>query len=112
MKPKFMKGTYSVHSLLTYFKHCKENPDSNVLIPGGDSRWSPDILTASEWLEWFGDCLQKKCSRGTEGQGKGNRSKKRLQAKRDRKATCKWCGALTGKVSRRYCSEDCARSDF
>lgn len=99
---------YTASQLLRYHKHCKTaDPTSRVLPPGGREHW--DDMSVREWLCWFGECLTRKVTRGTEAKGKGNRASKRAWEARKRAISCSWCGAPVGDManpnaSHNYCA--------
>lgn len=100
---------YSARQLVRYYRHCiQAHPESRVLPPGGRAGW--DDLSVKDWLAWFRRCLTTKVTRGTEGIGKGNHAAKRIQAMRDAKAECQWCGQKTGTARIRFCDRSCAIS--
>ncbi len=99
---------YSARQLISYYAHCRANPDGLVLPPGGHAGW--DDMTAEAWLDWFRFCLQDKIGRGTKGCGKGNAARKRIERLADAKAECKWCGTPTGHRHKGLCSPECGRS--
>ena len=72
------------------------------------SSWIP--ATGSEIVRQHWQMIREKYQSQLPETGKGNRAAKRLQAIRDARATCKWCGSPIPTERQEFCGKSCCQS--
>lgn len=97
----------SPKSYLAALKLAMANPEREFA-ESFRSSWIP--ATGSEIVRQHWDMIRAKYAGQYPTSGKGNHAAKRLQAIRDARAICKWCGSPIPTERQEFCGKSCRQS--
>lgn len=108
-----MPDRYSVAGLVKAYRLMREKAadDQFRWVPQSEE-WLDNRYTASQWFQWFQNCLTEKINRCYQYRGKGNRAARRIKQMEDARATCKWCGNNTRDRRWEFCDDHCRESYY